>query len=414
MLYLDSFENTKDDRTERKFAICAICPSMPNIMELVPSKELLAQWQSQEISWEEFREQFFEEMRAEYGTGEESRLRGLTEYSLENDVTLYSPEPNGEHTYRAILEEIINIIWKEEERTDRVINLARKPVEALQTEADQGQMETIPQEDEQKSELQEDFARFISEMSKTNENIESLQGMITTKDEQIQLLQAENREKDRKNDELERKIDRLEGKISNQQGKIQSLDDVIGERDRLNRKNRELEKQVNKHETTIDDLRQTLSKQQSKIQSLKDAIGKRDRDSKELETQVAQLQEIKTHPEIRNIAIKATGNDPVFEEHFRTLDIDKNLPVELRRWLEELLISVVDPLGNMGFENLDLNQAINQYSDFDRADNLLAHVIRTQGNLSVHSSIDERTEMGRALCCFFAAALLSPKLPELE
>ena len=173
MLYLDSFENTEDSRTERKFAICAICPSMPNIMELVPSKELFAQWQSQEIGWEEFRKQFFKQMRLEYSNGEESRLKGLTKYSLENDVTLYSPEPSGQQTYRAILEEIVNIIWKEEGRKARVVNRALESVEELQlTEVDQQQMEAIPQEDEQKSALQEDFARFINKtLSETNESI---------------------------------------------------------------------------------------------------------------------------------------------------------------------------------------------------------------------------------------------------
>ena len=449
MLYLDSFENAEDDRTERKFAICAICPSMPNIMELVPSKELLAQWQSQEISWEEFREQFFEEMRAEYGTGEESRLRGLTKYSLENDVTLYSPEPNGEHTYRAILEEIINIIWKEEERTDRVINLAREPVEALQTEADQGQMETIPQEDEQKSELQEDFARFISEMSKTNENIKSLQEMITTKDEQIQSLQAKSGEKDRKNDELKRQIDQLEEKISNQQGEIQSLKDA----------NCELEEQVNRHEKTIDDFHRTLSKQQGEIQSLRtegdqkdiakselqeeiDSLhqinatnterirssaekistkdkkiqllqakgDQKDGENAELKTQITQLQDINTHRGIRDIAVEATGIDPVFGEYFRTLDIDKNLPETLRNWL--IMHLRIDPNSRKRLPTLIREYA--DFGEFDEYDVQLAHAIRTQRELIAYrkSEIDERTIMGRALCCVFAAALLSPKLPE--
>ena len=102
-------------------------PAMQNITELAPSKELLAQWESKEIDWEKFRKQFTDEMRAEY-RNEASRLKGLTKYSLENDVTLHSPEPSGEQTYRAILEEIVNNIWKREGRTDRVINLAAEPV----------------------------------------------------------------------------------------------------------------------------------------------------------------------------------------------------------------------------------------------------------------------------------------------
>jgi hypothetical protein len=83
-------------------------------------------------------------MRAEYRKDDKSRLKGLAKYSLENDVTLHSPEPSGEQTYRAILEEVISGIWKREGRTEHVINLAREPVEASKlTEADRGQMEKI-------------------------------------------------------------------------------------------------------------------------------------------------------------------------------------------------------------------------------------------------------------------------------
>ena len=83
------------------------------------------------------------EMRAEYRK-KESRLKKLIQYSLENDVTLHSPEPSGEQTYRAILEEIINNTWQGEGRTDRVINLVGEPVEPFQlTVADQEQMKQI-------------------------------------------------------------------------------------------------------------------------------------------------------------------------------------------------------------------------------------------------------------------------------
>ena len=144
MLYLNSVENAAASKTEKKYAIChEKIPAMQNITELAPSKELLAQWESKEIDWEEFREQFTDEMRAQYRNGE-SRLKKLIKYSLENDVTLHSPEPSGEQTYRAILEEIVNNIWKREGRTDRVINLAWEPAEALHlTEADEEQMEQI-------------------------------------------------------------------------------------------------------------------------------------------------------------------------------------------------------------------------------------------------------------------------------
>ena len=144
MLYLNSVENAAASKTEKKYAICyEKIPALQNIIELVPSKQLLAQWESQKIGWEEFRKRFTDEMRAEYRK-ETSRLKGLTKYSLENDITLHSPEPSGSQTYRAILEEIINSIWKREGRKDRVINLAGEPVEMSHlTAANHEQMKQV-------------------------------------------------------------------------------------------------------------------------------------------------------------------------------------------------------------------------------------------------------------------------------
>ena len=144
MLYLNSVENAAASKTDKKYAICyEKIPAMQNITELGPSKELLTQWESKEIGWEEFRKNFMAEMRAEYRK-EESRLKKLIQYSLENNITLHSPEPNGEQTYRAILEEIINNIWQGEGRIDRVINLVGDPVEPFHlTVANQEQMKQI-------------------------------------------------------------------------------------------------------------------------------------------------------------------------------------------------------------------------------------------------------------------------------
>ncbi len=144
MLYLNSVENAAASKTDKKYAICyEKIPAMQNITELAPSKELLTQWRSREIGWEEFRKNFMAEMRAEYRK-EESKLKHLIQYSLENDITLHSPEPSGEQTYRAILEELINEIWQGEGRTDRVINLVGESVEAFYlTAANHEQMKQI-------------------------------------------------------------------------------------------------------------------------------------------------------------------------------------------------------------------------------------------------------------------------------
>ncbi len=144
MLYLNSVENAAASKTDKKYAICyEKIPAMQNIAELAPSKELLTQWESKEIGWEEFRENFMAELRAEYHK-EESQLKKLIQASLQNDITLHSPEPSGEQTYRAILEELINDIWQGEGRTDRVTNLVGESVEVFHlTMANQEQMKQI-------------------------------------------------------------------------------------------------------------------------------------------------------------------------------------------------------------------------------------------------------------------------------
>ncbi|MCE2395445.1 hypothetical protein J4G02_12740 [Candidatus Poribacteria bacterium] len=144
MLYLNSVENAAATKTVKKYAICyEKIPAMQNITELAPSKELLTQWGSREIGWEEFRKNFMAEMRAEYRK-QKSRLKNLMQYSLATDITLHSPEPSGEQTYRAILEELINEIWQGEGRTDRVINLVGGSVEAFYlTAANHEQMKQI-------------------------------------------------------------------------------------------------------------------------------------------------------------------------------------------------------------------------------------------------------------------------------
>ena len=131
MLYLNSVENVVASKTEKKYAICyEKIASMQNITALAPSKKLLSQWQLREITWEAFRQKFTDEVRAAY-CKKTSELRKVIQYSLENDVTLHSPEPSGAQTYRAVLEEIINNIWQQEGRSDRVINLVGEPFEAF-------------------------------------------------------------------------------------------------------------------------------------------------------------------------------------------------------------------------------------------------------------------------------------------
>ena len=380
MLYLNSIDNAEASPTEKKYAIChEEVPSMLNIPELAPSRKLLAQWESKEISWEEFHERFTDEMRAEYRK-EENRLKGLIKYTLENDVTLHSPEPSGEQTYRAILEGIINALLADKGQIDRVINLARKPVE-----------ESQPQED-----IANLFGNTLHELNLTKSDNTRLLIENAELKKDVQSFETESHNKGKENDELKKRIDQLD-------------------------------ETINTHDATIDDLRQTLSEkeeiisnQKREIQSLKADNRSKDRENVELQTQILQLQEINTHPRIREIVVDVTGDNPVFGEYFRTLNIDKHLPIALRKWLEMRLKQALSKGLN---DKTELHYLIRDYTnfdedystdpdEFDKSDNHLAHVIRTQGNLIAHEEIDEKTIMGRALCCFFGTALLSPKLPE--
>ena len=386
MLYLNSIENAEASPTEKKYAICHDeVPSMRNIPGLAPSKALLAQWQSQKISWEIFRNQFMEEMRTEY-LRNESRLKRLAKYGLENDVTLHSPEPSGEQTYRTILEGVINAILESEGRTDRVTNLAREPVEESQLQ------------------VQEDITSLFRD---------TLRELSLTKDDKTRLL--------RENDELKRQIDQLEGETNTHTESIKLLDERISNKDEQiqslqaeshnkDRENAELKTQIDQLQREINTHTESIGTKNDEIKSLKAAIRNKDGENDELKTQIAQLQEINTHPGIRDIAVEATGDNLVFGEYFRDLNIDENLPEILRNWLIRQLRT--DPNSREGLPILI--REYQGFGEFDKYDVQLAHAIRTQRELIAYrgQEIDERTRMGRALCCFFAAALLSPKLPE--
>ena len=448
MLYLNSIENAEASPTEKKFAIChEEVSSMQNVPELAPSRELLAQWQSNTIDWDEFRERFTDEMRTEYSNGKESRLKRLAKRSLENDIALHSPEPSGEQTYRAILEEIINIIWKKEERTERVRNLAREPIE--------------------ESQPQEDIARILEatllELNLTKDDKTQLLRENDELNRDIQYLQTESHNKGKENDELKKRIDQLEEKIntheattdnlrqtlsekqeiiSKQKREIQLCDNAIGERDKetdkLKTQITQLREQIKNHtesiktrdklKTQITQLREqiknhteSIKTRENKIQLLRAESYKKSRENDELKSQIDLLQDANAERRIKEIAVEAIENNSGIGQFFRNVSIDEHLPDTLRL---RLMLSLKQALKISVFDKPKLGSLIKDYTDFggtdldkfDESDYYLAHVIRTQRNLIQYAkkAVDKKTMRGRILCCFFAAALLSPKLPELE
>ncbi len=98
----------------------------------------------------------------------------------------------------------------------------------------------------------------------------------------------------------------------------------------------------------------------------------------------------------------------MFGDIIMKLKIDEHLPVELCRIIEKHLAHVLNSSG--AFYDLIVQCRDAQLLDED--DVGLAHSLRKQRNIVAHSSVNERTKIGRALFCLFAAALLFPKLPE--
>ena len=391
MLYLNSIENAEASPTEKKYAIChEEIPSMLHIPELAPSKELLTRWQSNTMDWEEFRDQFTDEMRAEYRK-KESRLKGLIKYTLESDVTLHSPEPSGEQTYRAILEGIINAILADKGQTDRVINLARKPVEEAQ-----------PQED-----IADLFGNVLHELNLTKSDNTRLLIENAELKKDIQSFETESHNKGKENDELKKRIDQLEEQINTHEATIDDLRQTLLEKDR------ELKEQINGHEATIDDFRRTLSEKEKIISNQKREIQSLQSESRQKNRDIAQLEEINTHPKIRDIAVEAAGDDP----EFKKFNIDEYLPIALEEWLETYLNQA------LGRRNVNLYNLIDNHIDFeeeklnpdelDYSDRDLVYVIKTQRNVLAHpGEMNKNTSMARVLCCFFAAALLPSKRPK--
>lgn len=122
MLYLNSISNQQAS-IGRKFAIChEKVEGMTNVTQLTPSKELLSAFKSQKISFDEFKERFRAELRAEYRKPD-SKLKGLSDWSLNNDATFHSPEENSKESYRCVLAEIIEAIWKHQGAAQTVIDL---------------------------------------------------------------------------------------------------------------------------------------------------------------------------------------------------------------------------------------------------------------------------------------------------
>ena len=122
MLYLNSISNQQAS-IGRKFAIChEEVEGMPNIPQLAPSGELWSDLTSQKIGFDDFKRRFLTELREEYRKPD-SKLKGLAGWGKNNDGTLHSPEEDSEGSYRCVLAEAIEGIWKRQDFTQTIADL---------------------------------------------------------------------------------------------------------------------------------------------------------------------------------------------------------------------------------------------------------------------------------------------------
>ncbi len=175
-----------------------------------------------------------------------------------------------------------------------------------------------------------------------------------------------------------------------------------------------------------------LMSQDREIQSLRAESQEKDGENADLNRQIDKLQaenrrlsnEIKASSDagkpsdrddiVREIAIKVTGNDPVFGEAIRSLQVDGTIPLQIGSIIENHLKQVLNPS-----EKLSLYELIELCRDAEILDEesvSLAHFIRKQRNIRAHTpgSVDPRIELGRGLFCLFGASLLFPEIPEIE
>ena len=123
MLYLNSVANHEASRGIKVVLARRRQLGMQCVPELTPSEALQSDFEAGKLSWEEYRERFLAEMRQEFSKPQ-SRLKRLAEFSLVSDVTLHSDASHTAGTFREILAEIVNGIWKRRGSELEVIDLA--------------------------------------------------------------------------------------------------------------------------------------------------------------------------------------------------------------------------------------------------------------------------------------------------
>jgi myosin heavy subunit len=271
MLYLNALENQATNQTGEEFTLCH--EGLRNLVELVPSKQLLRQWESKEIDWEEFRERFKAELRDEYSKeskGEKSRLKGLTTYSLENDVILYSPEPPGEQTYRAVLGEVVNIIWQREQRTERVIDLSLTVVTEQELKALEHRITQLESElnalKEQKKCLQAENQNLQREETDLLEKKKQLTAEINEMEDERTRLESEMDELKQHQEILQVQNRDSQQEATDSLSTKKRLDDEI---DELIQQKARLEDEIIQLNLKLDNLAQELEKRSQKTDTSK-------------------------------------------------------------------------------------------------------------------------------------------------
>jgi len=185
---------------------------------------------------------------------------------------------------------------------------------------------------------------------------------------------------------------------------INSLKDALANISSATQSDFELKKLLAQKEMEVVQHREALALANQKIQEL-------EAQNSYLQTQLHSGNQVNVLDLIKNIAVEATANDPLFVRTISSIPLDSTLPIQLSIQIHQQLRRAM----KISDENANFADLISQALEADIVDKQLAdlcHLIRKQRNILAHETIHPKTIPARVILCLFAAALLWPNLPE--
>lgn len=179
-------------------------------------------------------------------------------------------------------------------------------------------------------------------------------------------------------------------------------------------KNKELSKvsaQLSDASLSIAGLKKTLESKEVELKSSRDRYEQQSQESATKSSNGGNSNG-KTYARVcKDLAEVATGANTFFMEKISPLPLDGTFPIELGKYLEDKLRTLLE----CPDRSLSLHDLIMQAKDAELLPDEaidMAHTIRKQRNIAAHSRLDPQVQVARVLLCLFAASILWPQLPD--